>query len=163
MDAAFRQRQNSRAAKKLQHIKTLLRRTNPQEIHQNFFNGVCGNNRAASVYGGDAKSKNPGGSARVSGQRNSLRTAIEFRVGDPSYSHWHRRFHWTQQNGQTIEASSFSYFSNFPFVAQANVGRVPEPTCSRINPSKVNLSTKRWSRASSRMDRLDNPNPSRRR
>jgi hypothetical protein len=117
MDAAFRRRQKSRAAKKLQHIKTPLRCTKPREIRQNFFNGVCGNNRDSSVYGGDAKSKNPGGSARVSGQMNSLRTAIEFRVDDPAYSHWHRRFHWTQQNGQIIEASSFSYSSTFPFVA----------------------------------------------
>jgi hypothetical protein len=108
MDAAFRRRQNSRAAKKLQHIETPLRRTKPQEIHQNFFNDVCGNNRDASVYGGDAKSKNPGRLVRVSGRGSSLRTAIEFRVADSSYSHWHRRFHWTQQNGQIIGASSFS-------------------------------------------------------
>jgi hypothetical protein len=79
-----------------------------QGIRQNFFNGVCGNNRDASVYGGDAKSKNPGRLARVSGRRNSLCTAIEFRVADSSYSHWHRRFHWTQQNGQRIEATCFS-------------------------------------------------------
>jgi hypothetical protein len=42
------------------------------------FNGVCGNNRDASVYGDDAKSKSPGRVARALGQRNSLRTAIEF-------------------------------------------------------------------------------------
>jgi hypothetical protein len=108
MDAAFRRRQNSRAAKKLQHIKTPLRCTKPQAIHQNFFNDVCGNNRDASVYGGDAKSKNPGTLARVSGRRNSLRTAIEFRVDDGSYSHWHRRYHWTRQNGQRIGAICFS-------------------------------------------------------
>jgi hypothetical protein len=89
-------------------VKTALPRTKPQEIHQNFFNDVCGNNRDASVYGGDAKSKNPGRLVRVSGRRNSLRTAIEFRVADSSYSHWHRRFHWTQQNGQRIEATCFS-------------------------------------------------------
>jgi hypothetical protein len=110
MDAAFRRRQNSRAStKELQPrhpVKTAAHK--PARFPLNSFNRVCGNNRAASVYGDDAKSKNPGGLARVSGQRNSLRTAIEFLVVDPSYSHWHRRFHWTQQNGQRIEATCFS-------------------------------------------------------
>jgi hypothetical protein len=79
MDAAFRG-QDRPAARKT------------REIRQNFFNDVCGNNRDASVYGEDAKSKNPGRLARVLGQRNSLRTAIEFRV-DGSYSHSRHRFH----------------------------------------------------------------------
>jgi hypothetical protein len=79
-----------------------------REIRQNFFNRVSDNNRAASVYGDDAKSKNPGGLARISGQMNSLRTAIEFRADDRSYSHWRRHSHWTEQDGQKKGATSFS-------------------------------------------------------
>ena len=110
MDAAFRRRQNSRAStKELQPrhpVKTAAHKT--REIRQNFFNGVCDNNRGSSVYGDGAKSRNPGGSARVSGQRNSLRMAIEFRADDRSYSHWRRHSGWAEQNGQRIEATCFS-------------------------------------------------------
>jgi hypothetical protein len=79
-----------------------------------FFTGVCGNNRAAGIYGDDAKSTNPGGLARVSGQKNSLRTAIEFRADDRAccrYRYrWRRHSTWMEQIGQTIETSSFSSF-----------------------------------------------------
>ena len=97
MDAAFRG-QDRPAARKT------------REIRQNFFNDVCGNNRDASVYGEDAKSKNPGGLARVLGQMNSLHTAIEFRADDCAYYRYRCRRHsgWAEQNGQTIGASSFS-------------------------------------------------------
>jgi hypothetical protein len=116
-DARFRHRENSHAAKKeLQRI--ILAKMAPaahktREIRRNSFNGVCGNNRDASVYGDDAKSKNLGRLARVSGQRNSLRTANEFGADDWLYcrSHrcrWRRHSAWTEQNGERIGAPSFS-------------------------------------------------------
>jgi hypothetical protein len=83
-----------------------------REILLNFFNRVSGNNRAASVYGDDAKSKNPGRSARISGQMSSLRTAIGFGANDLAYGRWchhsHCHSHWTEQDAQKTGASSFS-------------------------------------------------------
>jgi hypothetical protein len=73
---------------------------------------VCGNNRDASAYGDDAKSKNPEGLAPVLGQMNSLRTAIEFGAHDRAYHRYHCRWRrhsaWTEQNAQRIGAISFS-------------------------------------------------------
>jgi hypothetical protein len=82
--------------------------TKPGEIRLNFFNRVSDNNRDSSVYGDDAKSKNPEGLARISGQMNSLRMAIEFGADDRSHSHWRRHSHWTVQDGQKKGATSFS-------------------------------------------------------